>query len=109
MKTNYQVDGDLMLYRMPKEVDHHCAGKISGEMDGMIENHGIRRLVLDFSETDFMDSSGIGLIIGRSRLIHFFQGEMKIVHLSERIRRLFRASGLYKVVDLELDGTNYKE
>ena len=33
MQANYQVMGDLMVYRMPRDVDHHCAGKISGEMD----------------------------------------------------------------------------
>lgn len=103
MQTNYRVMGDLMVYRMPRDVDHHCAGKISGEMDRMIEHHGIRRLILDFSDTDFMDSSGIGLIIGRSRLLKFFQGEMKVSHLSERIKRIFCASGLHKIVNFEME------
>lgn len=101
METKYQVTGDLMVYQMPREVDHHCAGTISAEMDRMIENHGIRRLVLDFSDTDFMDSSGIGLIIGRSRLMRFFQGEINVCHLSERMQRIFGTSGLYKLVGFD--------
>lgn len=98
MKTNYEIEGEQMVYRMPRDVDHHCAGEISKEMDRMIENHGVRRLVLDFSDTDFMDSSGIGVVIGRSRRLHFFQGEIVVQNLSERVGRIFQASGLNKIV-----------
>lgn len=98
MEMNYEIEGEQMIYRMPKDVDHHCAGVIGKEMDRMIENHGVRRLVLDFSDTDFMDSSGIGVVIGRSRRLHFFQGEIVVQNLSERVARIFQASGLNKIV-----------
>lgn len=103
MEKNYKVVDERMIYRMPKEVDHHSAGQISGEIDRMIENYGIRTLVLDFTDTDFMDSSGIGLMIGRSRLIHFFQGEMRVCHLSQRLQKIFCASGLHKIISIEAE------
>ena len=56
------------------------------------------RLVLDFEETCFMDSSGIGVIIGRSRKMKFLDGELVVCGVTPRIERIFEASGLYKIV-----------
>lgn len=101
METKYRITGDKMIYKMPQDVDHHCAGIISSEIDYVIENQGIRMLVMDFSDTDFMDSSGIGVVIGRSRLIHFFQGDLVALNVSERVNKIFRASGLHRIVRIE--------
>ena len=103
MEKKYYITGTQMVYRMPREVDHHSAEAISCEMDRMIENHGVRTLIMDFSDTDFMDSSGVGVVIGRSRLIHFFDGKICVLNWSERILRMFRASGLHKIVSIEME------
>lgn len=103
MERNYLITGEKMIYMMPRDVDHHCAGMISKEMDQMIENHGVRTLILDFSNTDFMDSSGVGVVIGRSRRLSYFDGKIEVFNLSERISRIFRASGLYKIIEVDVE------
>ena len=66
MIENYIKEADRVTYLMPKEVDHHCAGQIIAELDALIEGCGVRKIVFDMKQTEFMDSSGIGVIIGRT-------------------------------------------
>lgn len=64
-------EGCLTVY-VPKELDHHQASMLKAEADLMIEACHVRRLVFDFSQTEFMDSSGIGVIIGRCRSMGYY-------------------------------------
>ena len=68
----YKVEGACLIYQMPAEVDHHVAKDMCRELDRLVETYRIKELVLDFSRTEFMDSSGIGVIIGRSKTMHFY-------------------------------------
>ena len=72
MIENYIKEADRVTYLMPKEVDHHCAGLIIAELDALIEGCGVRKIVFDMKQTEFMDSSGIGVIIGRTKKLKYF-------------------------------------
>ena len=61
----FQVKGRTLVIRMPKELDHHTTGQIPGIADRMIGEKNIQRIEFDFRDTGFMDSSGIGVIMGR--------------------------------------------
>ena len=100
-KLHCQVSGQVLHYIMPKEIDHHVAQGLCRELDMLVEIHQIRELVLDFRETEFMDSSGIGVVIGRSKTMGFRNGKVNAVHLSTRIDMIFKATGLYKIVGLK--------
>lgn len=103
---NYRIQGDWMIYMMPKEIDHHVADFLSGEMDSLIDINLIRRLTLDFSQTDFMDSSGIGTIIGRCKKMQYLNGKIRTVNMSDRIARLFRAAGLHRITESGKENNN---
>ncbi len=60
MIENYIKEADQVTYLMPKEVDHHCAGQIIAELDALIEGCGVRKIVFDMKQTEFMDSSALG-------------------------------------------------
>ena len=98
MQEEVKMREQELLYKMPKELDHHCAKMLIASIDNMVDKRGVRRLVLDFEETCFMDSSGIGVIIGRSRKMKFLDGELVVCGVTPRIERIFEASGLYKIV-----------
>ena len=83
---------------MPREVDDYAAGKITEATEEIFEGQEIRHFVFDFRITTFMDSSGIGVIIGRSRKMKFLDGELVVCGVTPRIERIFEASGLYKIV-----------
>lgn len=100
MDKNYVVEGDRLIYRMPGELDHHSARMVSSQIDSMIEGKSIRKVVMDFQDTDFMDSSGIGVIIGRSRKLRFFNGCLTAVNMSDRVEKLFKTAGLHRIVEV---------
>ena len=72
MIENYIKEADRVTYLMPKEVDHHCAGQIIAELDALIEGCGVRKIVFDMKQTEFMDSSGIGVIFGSTKILKYF-------------------------------------
>ena len=64
----------------------------------LIGAYHVRRLVFDFSETEFMDSSGIGVIIGRCKNMNYGGGSVEAEHLNARIEKIFLVSGLNKII-----------
>lgn len=97
------ADGRLIIY-MPKELDHHQASKLKLEADYLIEANQIRELIFDFAETEFMDSSGIGVIIGRCRNMGYYGGKVSAKNLNGRIRKIFMVSGLHKLIKTDSAG-----
>lgn len=71
------------------------------ETDLLIDSYHVKRLIFDFTETEFMDSSGIGVIIGRCKNMNYFGGEVMARNLNERVKKIFLVSGLHKIVQME--------
>ena len=94
----YQVQENYLTIFLPGELDHHNAEEIRKESDHLIEHNHIRYVIFDFTDTTFMDSSGIGVIIGRSRKMGYFGGEVYAEHLSGRILKIFKVSGLHTLI-----------
>ena len=98
MDNQYEIrDGSLRVF-MPRELDHHEAGKLRAQTDLLIENYQIRQLVFDFSQTEFMDSSGIGLILGRVRKIHPINGKVYLFGGNELIQKMWEMAGILNLV-----------
>ncbi|MCD7862772.1 MAG: STAS domain-containing protein [Lachnospiraceae bacterium] len=81
--------------RLPKEVDHYHVSALGREVDEKLLRKPVECLVFDFGETEFMDSSGVGLVMGRVRTLQTFGGKIYLTHESMRIRRMFSESGVY--------------
>lgn len=96
----YAIIENYLCIRMPKEVDHHGAAGIREGADQLILNDQVKNIVFDFEDTTFMDSSGIGIIIGRYRKISCFGGKVYAINASERIARLLRSSGLSSIIEI---------
>ena len=65
------IKGTNLTIHMPKELDHHNAEEIKREADRLLGTRNIRSIIFDFEKTSFMDSSGIGMIMGRYKNIRF--------------------------------------
>lgn len=85
----YQVQENCLTIFLPHELDHHNAEEIRRESDHLIIRNHIRYIIFDFAETDFMDSSGIGMIMGRYRQIYMLGGEICAAHANERVKKNF--------------------
>lgn len=101
MKHRFDPDTGCLLIHMPREVDHHTSQKLREETDFLLRQYPVRGIVFDFQETIFMDSSGIGVILGRCRNLGLAGGEASAIHLNGQIRKIFRMSGLQKVISVE--------
>lgn len=101
MRHKYEISGIQMRYHMPKEVDQHAAEEIRTFLEQMIQTAQIRKLIFDFAETEFMDSSGIGVVIGRSRTLGYYGGKVSAANVGERVDKIFQASGLYRIIEIE--------
>ena len=91
-------EGSRLTVRLAGELDHCCAVSVRRELDGLIADRSVRWLVLDFSRLQFMDSSGIGVILGRYRQLRDRGGQVGVVNMNEHITRIFRMSGMDRVI-----------
>ncbi|MBE5922308.1 MAG: STAS domain-containing protein [Lachnospiraceae bacterium] len=99
MDTELFLVGNTLLVSFGEELDHHQAGKIKGRIDKTIFGNRVNDVVLDFANTKFMDSSGIGIVIGRYKLMKSVGGSVTIVHAQNQVDRIFELAGVYEYVE----------
>lgn len=99
MEVLYEIRGENLLVFLPEELDHHNAKIITEQSDWYIISNKIKHIIFDFKRTNFMDSSGIGVIMGRYKLVKGFGGEITVTNINASIDRIFTISGLYKLVN----------
>ena len=87
------TDGCITVY-LSGELDHHAANRWREEIDERVQNDGCRLLRLDFGGVTFMDSSGVGLIMGRYRLMQRLGGKVEVVNSTEKVRRMLYLAGI---------------
>ena len=92
VKTIY--DDGILTALLFGEIDHHTARDIRLTVDSEIEKHHPSRLVLDFRRVKFMDSSGIGLIMGRYRMMQLVGGKVALVNVPPHLERIIALSGV---------------
>lgn len=83
------------------EIDHHSAVQIRTEIDALLLEEQPRKVVLDLSNIEFMDSSGLGLIMGRYSLMQKLGGELTLKNPHERLVKIFTLAGLQRMVKIE--------
>ena len=96
----FQVIDNCLMVKLPEEVDHHRAGYICENADRFIIREDVCHVVFDFEDTRFMDSSGIGIIMGRYKKISCFGGKVYAIHADRQIQRILKMSGLNKIVEV---------
>ena len=99
MLTHEKRRGTVTV-RLSGDLDHNTAAQIREELDRLIDDPGVRRLVFDLSELGFMDSSGIGVIMGRYKLIYLLGGEVWAVHANERMKKILTMSGVTRIIQI---------
>ena len=100
--VKFSEQGRDLIAALSGEIDHHAAKTQREEIDAMLFRVRPRTLVLDFSEVKFMDSSGIGLIIGRTEVCEEIGATMEIKGLSHTLKKLLRLSGIEKIKCLSI-------
>lgn len=87
-----------MTVRLSGELDERSATETRVYLDRLIEEEGFRELILDFSQVEFMDSTGIGVLLGRYKRLQKRGIPLAVAHLNRQIDKVFRISGLYQII-----------
>lgn len=98
MATNYEMKGNTLWVQLDGELDHHLAVQVKEQCQRMMIKYPVENIGFDFLKTDFMDSSGVGMIIGRYQEVHALGGEIYVKNVNRNIDRIMTISGLYKIL-----------
>lgn len=101
MQLEMSFSPESMTVFLEGEIDHHIAKRMRNEIDEMLDRQRPKTLVLDFRSVTFMDSSGIGLIMGRYKKLQIWNGALEVVNVSHNILKVMRLAGLEKIARLE--------
>ena len=113
MKVQYIKEDKLLILKITEEIDHHSCEKIKKRADYEIQIHIPKKVIFDFGNVNFMDSSGIGMVIGRYKLISMFGGKTTMINVKPAIKKVLEMSGVLKLIPIEkieeLGGQNFEE
>ena len=98
MQVKFSRKGTTLIVGIIGELDHHTAEYIRDKVDSEIIKSTTKNVVFDFSRVSFMDSSGIGVIMGRYKNVQKLNGKTAIVNMSSQVRRILEMSGLLRVM-----------
>lgn len=98
MLLKFSQRSSTLIVNMAGELDHHSAENVRMKIDNKIDELGTMNLIFDFSGVNFMDSSGIGVVIGRYKKVMEYGGKVAIVNLKPQIKKVFELGGLFKII-----------
>lgn len=101
MKIDIKTENGTAIAKLSGEIDHHNARELRAELDKYIITAQPRELAMDFGNITFMDSSGIGLIMGRSKLMKECGGRLEVRNTQPYIRRVLKLSGIERIVSIK--------
>lgn len=101
MNINYINEDKLLYIEITEEIDHHIADKIRRKVDNEITRYMPRKTIFDFSRVTFMDSAGIGMIIGRYKMMKLIGGSLEIENVNETTKKILEMSGILKIVPVK--------
>ena len=104
MPLKISVSGEVITAYLDGEIDHHSASVMRNEIDAAVEKNMPTMLVLDFRDVSFMDSSGIGLVMGRYKKTREIGAELHITNTSPQIYKVMRLSGLERLAVIDRGG-----
>lgn len=101
MQIGYATDDQKLTVYLKGEIDHHNCGLIRDRIDDMIDKERRSNLVLDFGEVTFMDSSGVGVVLGRYKKMRSLGGKVIVEGAGGYIKKIFVLSGVDRIIDIK--------
>jgi stage II sporulation protein AA (anti-sigma F factor antagonist) len=100
LQVKFTNKGSTLVISIIGELDHHTAEYVRRKIDSEIIKSTTKNIIFDFSGLSFMDSSGIGVIMGRYKNIQKLNGKAAVVKANQQIRRILEMSGLLRIMML---------
>jgi len=106
MEINLEKIQNTLVVKLEGEIDHHSAAAVRNTVDNELAFSPIKNIVFDFGGVTFMDSSGIGMVIGRYKQIKARGGKTLIVRAKPQVDRMLELSGIKKIIEINGEATN---
>lgn len=100
MQIHYNTETAQLLVQLDGEIDHHMSNALRAEVDAAIYAHLPQVLIFDFRAVSFMDSSGIGLIMGRYKILQPLGGQIILLDPAPHISRVLRLAGMERLASI---------
>ena len=100
MGVSFRNVNDCLVVEIDGEIDHHFVDEVKKTIDTHLMSEGVRNIVFDLKNVEFMDSAGIGLIIGRYRIANMLGGTVEIANVTDSIKKVLELSGLLKIIKI---------
>src|SRR5471030_32837 len=98
MYLKFEKQVNILIITLSGELDHNSAEEVRVRIDDRIDRDNIEKVILNFSGVTFMDSSGIGAVLGRYKKLSNKRGTLCIAEPNKNVNRIFELAGLYKVI-----------
>ncbi|MFD0958756.1 anti-sigma F factor antagonist [Paenibacillus chungangensis] len=99
LRTELEHYRNTLIVRLYGELDHHTANIVRFKMEEALVRHNAHHVILSLKHLQFMDSSGLGVILGRYKQVKGKGGRMVVCDVNPNVRRLFELSGLFKIIE----------
>ena len=110
LNSKYIQEDKLLILQITEEIDHHTTEDIRRKADNEITRYMPRKVIFDFDSVTFMDSAGIGLIIGRYKFVNMLGGKLEVANLTESVKKIFEMSGILRLIPVaNLDETFFNK
>lgn len=96
--AEFEVRNRTLIIHLKEDLDHHNAIWIREHADKILEQKNAINIIFDFNQVTFMDSSGIGVIMGRYKKVIFIGGKIAVTGVGDAVNRILTLSGLYKIM-----------
>ena len=103
MKIDFNEKDKLLNLEIDEEIDHHRAENLRRVADYEIQRRNPKRVILDFNNVVFMDSAGIGMVIGRYKIASMIGAKLEMRNVKENIKKIFEMSGILKLIPIAQD------
>ena len=99
MKVEHYMEEKLLKVLITEEIDHHTSSIIRTRLDYEIARFRPKKVTMNLENVKFMDSAGIGLIIGRYKVVKSYGGVLEIENCNPKLMKIFEMSGLPKIIE----------
>ena len=100
MESKFYEEDKLLVLKITSEIDDHNVQEIRRKADYEMERYMPKRVIFDFDSVTFMDSAGIGLIIGRYKFANMLGVTLEIANLTQSVKKIFEMSGVLKLISV---------
>ena len=106
MIVEFKKEDKVLIFKLTEDVDQHTSEKIRRKMDNEIKRYIPRKVIFDFSNISFMDSAGIGMVLGRYKLAKMLNGNLEIINVNKSMKKIFDMSGVSRIINIVEEDKN---